>query len=121
MKITEQGEVVAQKYANPVIAERNLEQLITAVVWTNLVSKKEVEANPKIPVWEGRMEKLSELSLRFYRELLFETPGFLDFYNEATPIQILKMTNIGSRPASVRFNCGYHQAVASSKTCDRPR
>ncbi|MBI3252708.1 MAG: phosphoenolpyruvate carboxylase [Candidatus Omnitrophica bacterium] len=100
MKITEQGEVVAQKYANPVIAERNLEQLVTAVAWTNLVSKIEVEANPKIPVWEKRMEKLSGLSFQFYRQLVFETPGFLDFYNEATPIRILKMTNIGSRPAS---------------------
>jgi len=62
IKVTEQGEVVTQKYSNPVIAERNLEQLITAVVWTNLVVKKEVESNQKIPVWEKRMEILSERS-----------------------------------------------------------
>jgi phosphoenolpyruvate carboxylase len=100
MKLTEQGEVVAQKYANPVIAERNLEQLISAVVWTNLISKKEVEKNKKIPVWESRMEVISEASFHFYRNLIFETPGFLNFYNEATPIRVMQMTNIGSRPAS---------------------
>ncbi len=99
IKITEQGEVVAQKYANPEIAERNLEQMITAVVWTNLVSKKEFERNKKIPVWEQRMEKLSALAYGRYRRLLFDTPGFLDFFNQATPIRVLKKTNIGSRPA----------------------
>jgi phosphoenolpyruvate carboxylase len=99
IKVTEQGEVVAQKYANPVIAERNLEQMITAVAWTNLVSKKEVEKNKKIPSWENHMELLSGFSYGYYRQLVFDTPRFLDFYNEVTPIRILKMTNIGSRPA----------------------
>ncbi len=99
IKITEQGEVVAQKYANPIIAERNLEQMITAVVWTNLVSKKEFEKNKKIPVWEQRMARLSDLAYGHYRRLIFDTAGFLDFYYQATPIRVLKMTNIGSRPA----------------------
>ncbi len=99
IKVTEQGEVVAQKYANPVIAERNLEQMITAVVWTNLVSKKELEKNKKIPSWESRMELLSDFSYGYYRKLVFDTPRFLDFYNEVTPIRVLKMTKISSRPA----------------------
>ncbi|MBI4353037.1 MAG: phosphoenolpyruvate carboxylase [Candidatus Omnitrophica bacterium] len=100
IKVTEQGEVVAQKYANRVIAERNLEQLITAVVWTNLAGKAEIESGKKALLWESRMEILSDLSYRFYRDLIFETPGFLDFYEEATPIGVLKMTRIGSRPAA---------------------
>lgn len=100
MKVTEQGEVIAQKYSNAVIAERNLEQLITAVVWTNLVSKNNIEHDRHIPAWESRLEELSNLSFGFYRKLVFETPGFLDFYHQATPIQVLKMTNIGSRPAT---------------------
>ncbi len=99
IKVTEQGEVVAQKYANAVIAERNLEQMTTAVAWTNLVSKKEVEGNAKIPHWERRLDRISELSFHYYRKLVFETPGFLDFYHEATPISVLKMSRIGSRPA----------------------
>ncbi len=98
IKVTEQGEVVAQKYSNPVIAERNLEQLITAVVWTNLVSKKEVEKSKKIPVWETRVAALSDFSYQQYRRLVFDTPHFLDFYHQATPIQLMKMTKIGSRP-----------------------
>jgi phosphoenolpyruvate carboxylase len=100
IKLTEQGEVVSQKYANAVIAGRNLEQLISAVIWTNLINKRETEHNKKIPVWEGRMELLSGFSYRFYRALVFETPGFLDFYLQATPIRVLQMTKIGSRPAS---------------------
>lgn len=99
IKVTEQGEVVGQKYSNPVIAQRNLEQLISAVVWTNLVSKDEVDANPKIPTWENRVAVLSELSFHYYRGLIYETPDFLKFYYQATPIQVLQMTKIGSRPA----------------------
>ncbi len=99
MKITEQGEVIAQKYANPEIAERNLEQMITAVAWTNLVSKKEFQKNKKIPVWEQRMERLSELAYHHYRQLVYDTPGFMEFYTQATPIHVLRKTNIGSRPA----------------------
>lgn len=112
IKLTEQGEVVTQKYANPIIAERNLEQLISAVVWTNLVSRKELERNPKIPEWEGRMEHLSDASFYFYRKLIFETPGFLDFYNEATPIQVITMANIGSRPALRGLNKNFEELRA---------
>jgi phosphoenolpyruvate carboxylase len=100
IKITEQGEVVAQKYANAVIAGRNLEQLVAAVVWTNLVSKKEIKGKGKIPVWENRVKILSDFSFEFYRKFVFGTEGFINFYNEATPIHILKMTRIGSRPAT---------------------
>lgn len=100
IKVTEQGEVVSQKYSNQLIARRNLEQLITAVVWTNLVGKKEIRNHKKIDAWEQRAAKLSEWAFQFYRQLVFETPGFLDFYSEATPIQAFEMARIGSRPAA---------------------
>jgi len=100
IKITEQGEVVSQKYATPMVAKRNMEQLITAVAWTNLVTNREIKKNPKHAVWEKMMAQLSQDSFIFYRQLVFETPGFLDFYNQATPINILKTTKIGSRPAA---------------------
>ncbi len=99
IKMTEQGEVVAQKYSNPLIARRNLEQLITAVVWTNLVAAKEIENHTKLPLWEKKLDVLSDLSHQFYRQLISQTPGFLQFYNEATPIRLLKVARIGSRPA----------------------
>ncbi len=99
IKLTEQGEVISQKYANPVVAKRNLEQLISAVVWTNLVTNKQVRKNPKLGDWEKLMEQLSHESFTQYRSFVYETPGFLDFYHEATPINVLKITKIGSRPA----------------------
>lgn len=99
LKVTEQGEVVAQKYSHPVIAMRNMEQLVTAVVWNNLVSAKQVQRNPRLPEWEARMQFLSEWAHRAYRQLVSETPGFLQFFEQATPILTLKMARIGSRPS----------------------
>ena len=100
IKLTEQGEVVSQKYANPIVAKRNLEQLISAVVTANFLTRQELKHNDKIKGWEELLRGLSQDAFDFYRNLVFETPGFLDFYYEATPISILKITKIGSRPAS---------------------
>ncbi len=98
IKLTEQGEVVAQKYANAFVARRNLEQLISAVALTNLAAGKDAG---KVPAqWETCMATLAADAFHFYRKLVFETPGFLDFYHEATPIGVLKITKIGSRPAA---------------------
>src|SRR5262249_34509669 len=98
IQLTEQGEVVAQKYANPAVARRNLEQLISAVALTNLANGKDAA---KVPAeWEECMGVLSKDGFDFYRKLVFGTPGFLDFYHEATPIDVLKITKIGSRPAA---------------------
>lgn len=100
IKLTEQGEVVSQKYANSMVAKRNLEQLISAVVTANLVTSKNLKHNAKVRLWEEHLRVLSANAFNFYRQMVFETPGFLDFYHEATPIGILKITKIGSRPAS---------------------
>ncbi len=100
IRITEQGEVVSQKYANLMIAQRNLEQLATAVIWTNLVGKHEWARSRKIAEWEKKMEELCQTSLRFYRDLVFDSPGFKEFFYSATPIQLFGIAQIGSRPAS---------------------
>jgi phosphoenolpyruvate carboxylase len=100
IKMTEQGEVVSQKYATAMVAKRNMEQLITAVAWTNLVTNREIKKNPKLTGWEELLAQLSRDSFIFYRQMVFDTPGFLDFYNQATPINILKITKIGSRPSA---------------------
>jgi phosphoenolpyruvate carboxylase len=100
IKITEQGEVVSQKYANAVIAGRNLEELISAVALSNLVPNESLSENSKTRAWGKRIEILSESSYHYYRSLVSETPGFMDFYNEATPIQLIKMARIGSRPSA---------------------
>ena len=112
IKLTEQGEVVSQKYATPMVAKRNMEQLITAVVWTNLVTNREIKKNHKLAGWEKLLSELSKDSFDFYRQLVFHTPRFLDFYNQATPINILKITKIGSRPAARGATLGFDQLRA---------
>ncbi|MDE1920841.1 MAG: phosphoenolpyruvate carboxylase [Candidatus Omnitrophica bacterium] len=112
IKITEQGEVISQKYANPMVAKRNMEQLITAVAWTNLVTNRAIKKNPKWTGWEKLLARMSEDSFLFYRRLIFETPGFLDFYHQATPINVLKITKIGSRPAARSGSQSFEQLRA---------
>lgn len=99
MKITEQGEVVSAKYSHPVIARRNIEQLLSAVAQTNLIVKSRLEKKKEIERWEGVMEELSRDSVGFYRDLVFHEPDFIQFYQEATPIQLIDIASIGSRPS----------------------
>ena len=96
IKITEQGEVISSKYSDPYIAERNLELVISAVIeatwFQRSVSKQEKK-------WEKIMDVLSHKSFRAYRSLVYEDPGFLDYYRHSTPIGEISSLNLGSRPA----------------------
>ncbi|MBI4971477.1 MAG: phosphoenolpyruvate carboxylase [Candidatus Omnitrophica bacterium] len=99
MKMTEQGEMIYSKYANPWIADRNLELVISAVMAASQ-SKKFLKIPPKESLWENIMEILSDLANRAYRALVYEDPEFLTYFNEATPIYEISRHRIGSRPAS---------------------
>lgn len=99
MKITEQGEMIYSKYANPWIADRNLELVISAVMAASL-SKKFLKTPAKESLWDNIMEILSDLANRAYRSLVYEDPDFLTYFNEATPIQEISRHRIGSRPSS---------------------
>lgn len=95
IRLTEQGETIAQKYANPGTALQNLELLlagVTATTWHH----RHVEAvpSPAAPLLDG----LAQASMQAYRALL-ETDGFLLFHRQATPMDVLENTRIGSRPA----------------------
>lgn len=93
LRVTEQGEVLSERYDDPTIAHRHLEQIINA---TLLVS-----AEPgRVPAhdWIAAMHQLSEESFSKYRELV-EHPGFLDYFDQATPISEIETLPIGSRPA----------------------
>lgn len=93
LRLTEQGEVLSERYDYPPIAHRHLEQLL----WSLL----EVSNAPALdipPEWTERMDELAEASLKHYRELV-EHPGFLDFFQHATPIQGVERMAIGSRPS----------------------
>lgn len=95
MRLTEQGETIAQKYANASTATYNLELLLAGVTATTIHHGAEfVEA----PEFGPLMEKLAATSRKSYRELL-DADGFLSFYRQATPIDALEHSRIGSRPS----------------------
>ena len=98
LRITEQGEVVSLKYSNPAIAERNLEQLVTSVLDAHLLHSLRVEA-ARIPEWEGYATELAASSRDFYRKLVYETPEFVDYFRQATPIDLIEQIRLGSRPS----------------------
>lgn len=96
IRLTEQGEVIASKYANPEIGRRNLETLVAATLEATLLQ-------PTKPAPESFLAVaalLSEASTAAYRKLVYETVGFTDYFFAATPLKELAQLNIGSRPAS---------------------
>ncbi len=95
-RLTEQGEVIASKYANPEIGRRNLETLVAATLEATLLQP--TKAAP--PSFLDAAAALSEASMRAYRALVYETDGFADYFFAATPIREIAGLNIGSRPAS---------------------
>ena len=96
IRLTEQGEVIASKYAQPKIGRRNLETLVAATLEATLLQP--TKSAPKSFIDAAR--QLSEASLSAYRGLVYETPGFADYFFSATPIREIAELNIGSRPAS---------------------
>ncbi|MGE4329668.1 MAG: phosphoenolpyruvate carboxylase [Diaphorobacter sp.] len=96
IRLTEQGEVIASKYANPEIGRRNLETLVAATLEATLLQP----TKPATPAFLEAAERLSQASMAAYRALVYETPGFTDYFFNATPIREIAELNIGSRPAS---------------------
>ena len=98
IRITEQGEVISSKYSNPEIGRRNLETLIAATLEATLLHHH--GADSAMPEYHRIMEELSLDAYAAYRKLVYETPGFTDFFFAATPIREIAELNIGSRPSS---------------------
>ena len=96
IRLTEQGEVIASKYAHPDIGRRNLETLVAATLEATLLHP--TLAAPK--AFSQAAAELSAASFAAYRRLVYETPGFSDYFFAATPIREIAELNIGSRPAS---------------------
>jgi phosphoenolpyruvate carboxylase len=95
VRLTEQGEVIADRYGHHAIAERHLEQVIHAVL---LASFPAAGDQPE-PAWEQVMDRLASSARRHYRALVYETPEFLTYFEQATPIAEISHLKIGSRPA----------------------
>jgi phosphoenolpyruvate carboxylase len=96
IRLTEQGEVIGSKYANPVIGRRNLETLVAATLEATLLQA----TKPAPKRFLAAAAQLSEHSMAAYRALVYETEGFSDYFFSATPLREITELNIGSRPAS---------------------
>ncbi|OBF33488.1 phosphoenolpyruvate carboxylase [Mycolicibacterium peregrinum] len=98
LRITEQGEVIAAKYAEPRIAHRNLETLLAATLESTLLDVEGLgdDADPAYQV----LDELAALAQRAYAELVHETPGFVEYFKASTPVSEIGALNIGSRPSS---------------------
>ena len=96
IRLTEQGEVIASKYAHPEIGLRNLETLVAATLEATLLHP--TQSAPQ--AFLAAADVISQISMAAYRKLIYETPGFTDYFFSATPIREIAELNIGSRPAS---------------------
>jgi len=96
IRLTEQGEVIGSKYANPEIGRRNLETLVAATLEATMLTL--AKSAPK--AFLDAADQLSAASFAAYRKLVYETPGFTEYFFNATPIREIAGLNIGSRPAS---------------------
>ena len=96
LRITEQGEVISLKYSNPVIAQRNLEQLTSAVIAVQCLPEAETAELPK---WEANAGWLARSSFAHYQKLVYETPEFAEYFWQATPIDLIEHLRLGSRPS----------------------
>ncbi|QCB44706.1 phosphoenolpyruvate carboxylase [Hydrogenophaga sp. PAMC20947] len=96
IRLTEQGEVIGSKYANPEIGRRNLETLVAATLEATLLQTTQDAPEDFL----AAANELSLASMAAYRALVYETPGFTNYFFSATPIREIAELNIGSRPAS---------------------
>jgi phosphoenolpyruvate carboxylase len=95
MRVTEQGEVIAQKYANRVTATFHLERLLAGVTRTSLLhSAPHPEEHAFVAIWP----EVVAVSFQAYRRLI-ESDGFVTFFRQATPIDVIEQTQLGSRPS----------------------
>jgi len=101
IRLTEQGEMIASKFSNAEIVSRNLELLVASTLEASLMPQSaEGEFAQRLPEFESVLSELSDLAYQSYRALVYETPGFADYFFTSTPISEIAELNIGSRPAS---------------------
>ncbi|CAN7265253.1 phosphoenolpyruvate carboxylase [Pseudoduganella sp. LjRoot289] len=97
IRLTEQGEVITAKYANPEVGRRNLEVMVAATMEATMLPARGAEPDA---AQLAAMQALSDEAMRSYRSLVYETEGFETYFWESTVISEIAALNIGSRPAS---------------------
>jgi phosphoenolpyruvate carboxylase len=84
--------VIAARYSNLELAHRHLEQLVHAV----LVASSPAKVKTELPAsWRAAMDQMSETAHKMYRELVYEDPKFIEFWQTATPLDEIKRLHIG--------------------------
>jgi phosphoenolpyruvate carboxylase len=94
LRITEQGEMIADRYGQRPIAERHLEQILHAT----LLASFPTEMDASLGEWEAVLDRLASESRRHYRALVYENEEFLRYFEQATPIEEIAQLKLGSRP-----------------------
>lgn len=95
MRVTEQGEVISQKYANRITATHHMERLLAgAAAWTVVHQRGGHIGHPASAIFE----EVAQISRAAYRKLI-EFPGFIEFFTQATPLDAIEASHIGSRPS----------------------
>ncbi|WP_283147777.1 phosphoenolpyruvate carboxylase [Silvimonas soli] len=98
IRITEQGEVIASKFADREVGRRNLEIMISATLEASFPTDE--QARVDTPERHKLAERLSLRAYQAYRDLVYATPEFITYFREATPINEIPNLNIGSRPSA---------------------
>jgi len=103
LRVTEQGEIINEKYGLRGIALRTLEQVTGSVALATALPK---HRGNDMPEWHDMMTVIADESRKAYRTLIYDTPDFYDYFRAATPIDLIERMRIGSRPASRRARSG---------------
>ena len=98
IRVTEQGEVIDERYAHPAIARRHLEQVVHSVLMASIPERYHAQRRPRRE-WRETMDELAAISYWAYRQLIYETPALLTYWSQATPMNEINQMRIGSRPA----------------------
>jgi phosphoenolpyruvate carboxylase len=99
LRVTEQGEIINEKYGLRGIALRTLEQITGSVALATAMPR---HRGNDMPEWHDIMDDIAAESRNAYRKLVYETPEFYDYFRKATPLDVIQRMRIGSRPASRR-------------------
>jgi phosphoenolpyruvate carboxylase len=103
LRVTEQGEIINEKYGLRGIALRTLEQVTGSVA---LATAMPHHRGSDMPEWHDIMNVIADESRRVYRRLVYDTPNFYEYFRKATPIDLIERMRIGSRPSSRRSQSG---------------
>jgi phosphoenolpyruvate carboxylase len=105
-RLTEQGETIASRYSNPDLAFQHLEQVVSAVICASI---PEETGQPIPQSWRQELGVMSEAAQQTYQSLVYQTVGFMQFWQQVTPIHEITQLRIGSRPSARKP--GAHQVT----------